>query len=180
MPELQSIKALNLEVSLMRGLIEFSHEIGLAQELDEVKARASIDGQMALEALRRCREPSPKRLGLFHKLRTSARTCPFASLALGCLLDANHGPPRPLRLRLSTIQYANAVKLGRGRIVARQRHGVDRYGMALREAAVEALRLLAMQALDSSDRCSAAEYLAMADEIIPSGRNRNEEFWNLL
>jgi hypothetical protein len=52
--------------------------------------------------------------------------------------------------------------------------------MALRESAVEALRLLAIQALDTSDRHSASEYLALADKIIPSGRNPNEEFWNLL
>ncbi len=122
----------------MRGLIEFSHELGLAQELDDVKKQASVNGQLALESLRLCRQPSPERLVLLHKLRASARNCPFAALTLGCLLDANHGPRRPLRLTMSTIQYVSAMKLVRRRIVARQRHVVDRYGMALREVDVEA------------------------------------------
>jgi hypothetical protein len=117
---------------------------------------------------------------LLHKLRASARICPFAALALACLLDASQGPRRPWRLRLSTIQYGNAVKLGKKRLAAKPKPSIDRYGLALRHTAVEALRHLAIQALEQSDRHSAAEYLAMADQIVPSGSSPTEEFWNLL
>lgn len=160
----------------MRGLIEFSHEIGLVQELDAAKAQASAAGQAAIEGLRGCAGPSAGKLALLHRLRTAARLCPFASLALGCLLEAACGSHRPWRRRLSTILYGDVVKLSQRRLSSRQNRPVDRYGLALRTVAVEALRLLAMQALDTSDRHSAAEYLAVAEKIIPSGHSPYEEF----
>jgi hypothetical protein len=147
----------------MAGLIEFSPLMGLDEQTDRASVEGSIIGRQVLQRLTR-HVPSKERLVDLHRLRVVAGTCPFAALALACLFNATI-EQKPRRNRRTCWLFGQAVRHSASRLNALKGQTSPRYEMALRQAAVEALRLLAANALEQFDMVSAAEYLKAAESF---------------
>lgn len=151
----------------MDGLIEFAPDIAMVVGGDRETMKAAIHGQQALLRLRTRDRPSIDRLRDLMILRSSSKTCPFAALALGCLFDAAQAR-NPRFGKLACDLYGRCVKLAALRLKQAQNH-------AVRQVASEALRLLAIQALQAEDLGSAAGYLKLANRFVPHERPYDPE-----
>lgn len=150
-------------VPMIPGLIEFSPDIGLSEQVDQGLVVDSIRAQKAIADLSSL-PPSFKRFSALHVLRVSARSCPMAALALGCLFAATIYR-RPRRNRATCRLWGLSVRFSAERLNRLEGQVSVRYEMTLRQTAVEGLRLLAIDALEQCDRIRAVEYLGFAEDF---------------